>query len=96
MLYATAQRDYWDYFAYPRLKAQDAYIYPQLRYTFFDIVLLAWCTDGLIACYLLARNVRRHEDMSGWSYRTTMVFIALFGVLVIGAFFGMCIRSMGL
>jgi hypothetical protein len=96
MLYATVQRDYWDYFAYPRLKAQDAYIYPQLRYAVFDVVLIVWCLDGLIACYLLAQNVRGRRNITGWSYRTTILFIVLFGVLLIGGFFGMCIRSMGL
>jgi len=35
------QNDYYDYLYFPKVKAVDAYIYPQLRYTIFDIILIA-------------------------------------------------------
>jgi len=37
----TVQRDYWEYLIYPKEKAADNYIYPQLRYTIFDVALLS-------------------------------------------------------
>lgn len=94
-LYAPLQRAYWDYYLYPKLKAADGYIYPQLRYMIFDAVVILWCIAGLAACVLLILNVLRRKAIAGWSYRTTLAFLVIFGILVIGAAFGSCIRSMG-
>ena len=44
----TVERDYWDYLVWPRVKADDNYMYPPFRYTVFDVVLLSWCLDGLL------------------------------------------------
>lgn len=96
ILYATVERDYFDYIYFPKVKAQDGYIYPQLRYAIFDVVLILWCVDGLIATYFLARDFRARRNMSEWSYRSSLVFVVLFCVLLIGGFFGMCLRDMGL
>ena len=58
LLWVTLQRAYWDYWFFPEEKAADGYYtYPQLRYWFFDSVLLLWCVDGLIACSLSLRSV---------------------------------------
>jgi hypothetical protein len=46
----TLWRDYWEYLIFPKEKAADNYIYPQLRYTVFDVALLLWCLDGFVAC----------------------------------------------
>jgi hypothetical protein len=94
-LYAVLDRAYWDYYLYPKLKAADGYIYPQLRYTIFDAVTILWCMLGLIACVLLFQNVLKRRAIGGWSYRTTLAFLVIFGILIIGAAFGSCIRSMG-
>ncbi len=59
MLFAPVQRDFWDYIAYPKLKALDGYIYPQLRYTIFDIVVILWGIDGLVSSVLFLQNVRK-------------------------------------
>jgi hypothetical protein len=94
MLFITMQRDLWDYYLFPKLKALDGYIYPQLRYTIYDVAIILWCIDGLAACVLLFRNIPALRTIRGWSYRTTLAFFVGFGVLVIGGFFGMCLRSM--
>ncbi|HXU19226.1 MAG TPA: hypothetical protein VN788_01445 [Verrucomicrobiae bacterium] len=36
LLWMVLQNDYYDYLYFPKVKAVDAYIYPQLRYTIFD------------------------------------------------------------
>ena len=36
----TVQREFLEYLVYPREKAADRYIYPELRYTVFDVSLL--------------------------------------------------------
>ena len=95
MLYAVLRTAYWDYYLYPKLKASEGYIYPQYRYTIFDIVTILWCIVGLAACVLLTQNALKRRAISGWSYRTVLAFFVLFGVLVIGVAFGSCIRSMG-
>jgi len=94
-LYTILQRAYWDYYLYPKLEAADGYIYPQLRYTIFDVVVILWCIIGLAACILLILNVLKRGTIAGWSYRTTLAFVIMFGILIIGAAFGSCIRSMG-
>jgi uncharacterized membrane protein YidH (DUF202 family) len=94
-LYTILQGAYWDYYLYPKLKAAEGYIYPQLRYTIFDVVVILWCLVGLAACGLLFQNVFKRRTIGGWSYRTTLAFIIIFGILIIGAAFGSCIRSMG-
>jgi hypothetical protein len=48
---------YFEYWVFPRDKAADGYIYPQLRYTLFDAVLLLWCIDGLIFSIMSVRSV---------------------------------------
>ena len=95
ILFVTVQRDYWDYYMFPKLKAADGYIYPQLRYTIFDVVLILWCIDGLVACAFLAHRAWTRRTVDGWSYRTTVVFFTGVGVLVIGVVFGTFLRSRG-
>jgi hypothetical protein len=94
-LYTILQGAYWDYYLYPKLKAADRYIYPQLRYTIYDVVVILWCLIGLAACVLLILNVMKRRTIAGWSYTTTLAFVIMFGILIIGAAFGSCIRSMG-
>ena len=96
LLFVTLSRDYFDYIYFAKVKAQDAYIYPQMRYTVFDIVLIAWCIDGLAACFFLFRDARQRRNMSRLSLRTTLAFAAGFCILVIGGLVGTYIRSMGL
>jgi len=95
MLYTILQGAYWDYYLYPKLKAADGYIYPQLRYTVFDVVVILWCIVGFSACALLFQNALKRRAIAGWSYRTTLAFVIILGILVIGVAFGSCIRSMG-
>jgi hypothetical protein len=97
LLWATLQRDYEDYWLYPKLKAADPglYIYPQLRYTLFDIVFLPWCLAGLIAAGLLLWNVRYPQRTTGWAYRTLVVYFVLFIVLILGGTLMLYVRSRG-
>jgi hypothetical protein len=96
MLFVTIRQAYWEYYLYPKLKALDGYIYPQMRYTIFSAVVTVWCVDGLAACVLLIQNAANRRSIQGWSYRTMLIFVVGFGLLVIGFAYGMCLRSMGL
>jgi hypothetical protein len=97
LLWATLQRDYWDYWLNPKLKAADPglYIYPQLRYTLFDIVLLAWCLDGLIACGLSLWSVISSRSIAGRTYRSILIYFLLFAVLILGGSLMLFVRSRG-
>jgi hypothetical protein len=97
LLCATLQRDYYDYWIIPKLKAGDLglYIYPQLRYTLFDIVLLPWCLSGLIAAGLLLLNTRTPQRMAGLAYQTLVFYFVLFIVLIFGGTLMLYVRSRG-
>lgn len=96
VLYETAVRLFLDYIYYPRVKAQDGYIYPQWRYGLFDIVLVSWCLDGLVASVLLLRSIALRESIKGWARRTTVCFFVGFGILVLGVAIGTWLRSHGI
>jgi Trk-type K+ transport system membrane component len=92
----TVQRDYWEYLIYPKEKAADNYIYPQLRYTVFDVALLLWCLDGFVACGLSLRSALSKRSVSGWTYRTIVIYFVLFTVLILGGILMMVARHHGL
>lgn len=81
LLYVTLFRDYFDYWVLPKMK--DAYIYPQLRYTFFDVVLILWCLDGLLASILCVQCAAASRNILGWPRRTLATYFALFVVLLV-------------
>jgi hypothetical protein len=97
LLWATLNHDYWDYWIYPREKAGEVppYIYPQLRYTLFDIVLLLWCLDGLVAASLSSWSAVTSRSMSAWAYRTVVVYFLLLAVLILGGSLMLLVRSRG-
>ena len=97
LLRVTLQRDYWDYWQSPKLKATDPglYIYPQLRYTLFDVVLLLWCLDGLIAAALLLWSGVSSRSIAGWAYRTIVLYFVLLVVLILGGSLMLYVRSRG-
>ena len=95
LLWITLQNAYWDYWIAPKLKARDYYIYPELRYTFFDIVLLLWCLDGLVASGLSAWSAMTSRSTARWRYRTIAVYFALFVVLILGGSLMLYVRSRG-
>jgi hypothetical protein len=82
LLYVTLFRDYFDYWVFPKIK--DAYIYPQLRYTFFDLALILWCLDGLVACIVCLRTATSSRSISGWPLKLLTTYFALFVVLLAG------------
>jgi hypothetical protein len=82
LLYVTLFRDYFDYWILPKVK--DAYIYPQLRYTFFDATLILWCLDGLVACVLCVQVASGSRSISGWPLKILTTYFALFAVLLVG------------
>jgi hypothetical protein len=92
----TVQNAYWEYLVFPREKAADNYIYPQLRYTMFDVVLLLWCLDGFVACGLSFRSVLSKRTISGWTYRAIVAYFALLAVLILGGTLMMVARQHGL
>jgi len=94
LLWATFETAYFDYWYYPRGKAADPglYIYPQLRYTIFDIVMTLWCADGLIASFTSFRTVRSGR-ISKWTRRTLVLCFALFAVLILGGTLMIVARS---
>lgn len=95
-LFVTAVRLYFEYVYYPHVKAQDGYIYPQLRYTLFDAMQVVWCLTGLLAAALLLRNFALRKGVTGWARRMTILFFAGFGVLAVGVAFGVWLRSHGI
>lgn len=95
LLWITLQNAYWDYWLAPKLKAPDHYIYPELRYTFFDIVLLLWCLDGLVVSGLSAWSAMTSRNTARWTYRAIAVYCALFAVLIVGGSLMLYVRSRG-
>src|SRR5258708_40277052 len=92
----TIERDYCEYLIYPKEKAADNYIYPQLRYTFFDVVLLLWCLVGFIASSLSLWSALPKRGISVWLYRTIVIYVALFIALILDGILMMAARSHGL
>jgi hypothetical protein len=97
LLWTTLERDYWDYWIYPREKAGElpSYIYPELRYTLFDIILVPWCLDGLIAAGMLFWGVVTSRSVAGWTYRTIVIYFVLLAVLILGGSLMLFVRSRG-
>jgi hypothetical protein len=92
----TVERDYWEYLIYPKEKAADNYIYPQWRYTAFDVVLLLWCLEGFVASSLSLRSALSKRSVSGWTYRTIVIYFVLFAVLILGGNLMLATRRHGL
>jgi hypothetical protein len=97
LLWVTLQRAYSEYWLEPKLKAADPglYIYPQLRYTIFDSVLLLWCLDGLIAASLSFWSAVSSRNIAAWAYRTIVIYIVLLAVLILGGSLMLFVRSRG-
>lgn len=93
LLYVTFFNDYFEYWFLPR--SADAYIYPQLRYTIFDAVLILWCGDGLIACIMCVQSAAASRSISGWPLRTLMIYFVLLAGLILGGILMMVARSHG-
>jgi hypothetical protein len=96
LLWVTLRNNYYDYWLSPKLKSADFYIYPQLRYTLFDTVLLLWCFSGLIASGLLLWSVVRSRHITRWVYRAMVLYFVLFFVLILGGSLMLFVRSRGL
>ena len=96
LLWVPILNAYWNFWLAPKLKATDFYIYPQLRYTLFDTVLLLWCLSGLIASGLLLWSVVRSRHVTAWVYRAMALYFVLFLVLVLGVSLMIFARSRGL
>jgi hypothetical protein len=97
LLWATLRIIYYDYWLSPKLKAADPglYIYPQLRYTVFYVVLLLCCLDGLVAAGLSLRSVSSSRSIAGWAYRTIVLYFVLLAVLLAGGSLMIYVRSRG-
>jgi hypothetical protein len=97
LLWAVLKNDYWDYWLWPKLKAADPglYIYPQLRYTLFDMVLLLWCLDGLVASGMTLWGLASRRGIGRWAYRTIGLYVALLVVLILGGSLMFYVRSRG-
>jgi uncharacterized membrane protein len=92
----TVRNDFLDYLVYPKEKAADHYIYPELRYTVFDVTLLLWCLDGFVACGLSLWGLLTKRANSKWVYRTVVIYFVLLAALVLGGILMMTARSHGL
>ena len=93
ILVVTCYRLFFEYVILPIWK--DAYILPQWRYRLFDVVLVAWCVDGIAAAFLLFRSLVLREQPTVLARRTTVLFFIGFTVLVTGGFLGMWLRRQG-
>jgi len=95
LLWVTLVRDFFDYVLYPIEKAADAYIYPQLRYTAFDIVLILWCIDGLVISALFLQSVIHSRSVSKTGFQALTLYCVLFVVLFLGGLLMLFARSYG-
>jgi hypothetical protein len=96
LLWTTLESAYFDYWYYPKGKAADPglYIYPQLRYTIFDLVMALWCIDGLIASFMSFRSAKS-QRISKWTRRTLIVYFVLLAMLILGGTLMVVARSHG-
>jgi hypothetical protein len=92
----TVQRDFLEYLVYPKEKASDHYIYPELRYTVFDILLLLWCLEGLVASGLSLWGLLTGRTDPKWVFRAIVIYFALLAALIFGGLLMMTARSHGL
>jgi hypothetical protein len=74
----TVQRDYYEYQMFPRDRV------PQVRYTIYDLGRLLWCLNGFAVCGLALRSAISKRSVSGWTYRTMVVYFVLFAALFRG------------
>lgn len=97
MSYGTLRNDYWNYWLWPKLKSADPglYIYPQLRYALFDILVLLWCLDGLFASGTTLWGLASHSGIGKLAYRTMSLYVALLVVLILGGSLMLYVRSRG-
>jgi uncharacterized membrane protein len=96
LLCVTLRNAYWDYWILPRDSAADGYsTYPELRYWFFDAVLLVWCVDGLIASALSLCSVFFSRAIAVWAYRALILYFVLLLVLILGGSLMLYVRSRG-
>jgi hypothetical protein len=91
LLVLSVPRMFFDYVVFPLVK--EAYIFPQWRYRVFDVVLLAWCVDGLIVSVLLLRGDSANAAIKAWRRRTVSLYAGGFAVLVGGVVLGIWLRS---
>jgi hypothetical protein len=75
---------YYEYWVFPRDKTVDDYIYPQLRYAIFDVVLLLWYFDGLIFSVVAIRSAVACRSISAWPFRILLLYFALLAFLILG------------
>jgi hypothetical protein len=93
LLYVTLFREYFDYWILPRMKY--AYIYPQLRYRFFDAILILWCLDGLIVCIFCVQAATGSRSFSGWRLKALIAYFVLMAVLIAGGTLMLAARRHG-
>jgi hypothetical protein len=96
LLWLTIENAYLDYWYLPKGKSADPglYIYPELRYTIFDVVLFFWCVVGLIFSASSLRTAE-HGFISKLVQRTFTLYFILLGVLILGGISMMVARSHG-
>ncbi len=93
LLSVSVLNDFMGYLVFPKEKAADDYIYPELRYTFFDVGLLLWCVDGLVVSGLAASSALSGRITSVWFCRTLAIYFALFVALILGGVLMIVARS---
>ncbi|HLW83001.1 MAG TPA: hypothetical protein VKS20_13270 [Candidatus Acidoferrales bacterium] len=96
LLYGIVTNGYYDYWIYPKEKIFPPYIYPQLRYTIFELILLAWCLDGLIAAASAIRGALWSRKISAWTYRMALLYFILFAALILDGTIMLIFRSHGI
>ena len=92
----TVQNAYLEYFVYPKEKAADGYSYPQLRYAFFDALLLLWCLDGFAASGLSLWCAISKRSIEGWTYRSIAIYLVLFAATIMAGLLMIAARSRGM
>ncbi len=92
----TVQNAYLEYLVYPKEKAADGYSYPQLRYAFFEALLLLWCLDGFAASGLSLWCALSKRSVAGWTYRSIVIYLVLFAAIIVGGLLMIAARSRGM
>jgi len=96
LIYVRLSSDYYDYWVFPRENGIPPYIYPELRYLIFDLVLIIWCLDGLIAAACAIRDAFRFRKISARTYRIALLYFVLFAALILDGTIMVVMRSHGI
>lgn len=93
-LYLSLNVAYEDYWLDPMAKAPE-YVYPELRYAFFNIVMFMWALDGLVAAGVSLRDITSGRAVGTRARQLIALYFILLLVLILGGCVMIYVRSKG-